>query len=287
MGSDRRLLAAALAAIAFLMAGPARAAVDRPTPTAPAVGATVQFLPALAWTPVKGADKYEVQVSADAGHGLARARRRARTTSSPRNTRATLTQTVPNGTYYWRVRAIGGDGSVSPWTAPRSFKKLWTLQPTIQTPSSGASLTLPGEPGRAPLDGRRREPRSTSSRSRAIPRSARSSSTTRTRTTRTARRTSPPPRPRSPLRSRPAPTTGASCRIDAEGNRGVATPVQPFSWVWPSATTPHVHRPEHALPRSSTRSSPGTRSPAPRATRSRSTRPSTSRPARRSAAPAR
>ena len=26
--------------------------------------------------------------------------------------------------------------------------------------------------------------------------------------------------------------------IDAEGNRGVATPVQSFSWVWPSASTP-------------------------------------------------
>ena len=28
--------------------------------------------------------------------------------------------------------------------------------------------------------------------------------------------------------------------LDAEGNRGVATSVQPFSWVWPSATTPQV-----------------------------------------------
>ena len=92
-----------------------------------------------------GADKYEVQVSADAGM------------DSPvlgpgkddfltRNTRATLPETVPNGTYYWRVRALGGDGSVSPWTAPRSFRKLWTLQPTIQTPSSGASLTFPANP---------------------------------------------------------------------------------------------------------------------------------------------
>ena len=211
MVSDRRLLAAALAAIAFLMAGPARAAVARPSATAPAAGATVQFLPALAWTPVQGADKYEVQVSADAGM------------DSPvlgpgkddfltKNTRATLTQTVPNGTYYWRVRAIGADGSVSPWTPPRPFQKIWTLKPTIQTPSSGAALTLPAEPCRAPLDGR--------SRSRGVPRLGRERSRARLarlqvpepgRPERAAQRRLPR-RPRSPPRSRPAPTTGVSCR---------------------------------------------------------------------------
>jgi len=57
LAADRKLLAAAFAAITFLTAGPARAAVDRPTPTSPAANATVQFVPAFAWTPVKGADK--------------------------------------------------------------------------------------------------------------------------------------------------------------------------------------------------------------------------------------
>ena len=46
MAADRKLLAAAFAAITFLTAGPARGAVDRPTQTAPANGAVVQFLPA-------------------------------------------------------------------------------------------------------------------------------------------------------------------------------------------------------------------------------------------------
>ena len=67
MPSDRRFLAAAFAAITFLTAGPARAAVIRPVQVSPADGAVVQFLPAMSWTAVKGADKYQFQISADAG----------------------------------------------------------------------------------------------------------------------------------------------------------------------------------------------------------------------------
>jgi hypothetical protein len=238
MTADRRLLAAVFAAIAFLMAGPARAALDRPTPTSPAAGATLQFLPALAWTSVKGAEKYEVQVSADAGM------------DSPvlgpgkddfltRNTRATLQQTVPNGTYYWRVRALGGDGSVSLWTAPRSFKKLWTLRPTIQTPSSGASLSFPANPVVLRWTG--------------VPGAAQylvsvaSDPLLGSLVFRYANQDDPNGPPNTAATS--AAITAALAPgsyywgvvpVDAEGNRGVATSVQSFSWVWPSATTPQV-----------------------------------------------
>src|ERR1044072_7501805 len=62
------------------------------------------------------------------------------------NTRATLLKTVPNGTYYWRVRSVGPDGSVSAWTTPRAFTKNWTLQPVGQTPTQGQTLRLPNKP---------------------------------------------------------------------------------------------------------------------------------------------
>jgi large repetitive protein len=238
MGSDRRLLAAAFAALAFLMAGPARAAVDRPTPTAPAVGATLQFLPTLAWTPVKGADKYEVQVSADAGM------------DSPvlgpgkddfltKNTRATLTQTVPNGTYYWRVRAIGADSSVSPWTAPRPFQKLWTLQPTIQTPSSGASLTFPANPVVLRWSG-------VAGAAQYLV-SVASDPALGSLVFKYQNQDDPngPPNVASTSAAITAALAPGSyywgvVPLDAEGNRGVATPVQPFSWVWPSASASTV-----------------------------------------------
>src|SRR5213078_3406560 len=138
MAADRRLLAAAFAAITFLTAGPARAAVDRPTPTSPAANAVVQFVPAFAWTPVKGADQYEFQIAADAGMNSP-VLGSGKDDFFTRNTRTTLLQTVPNGTYYWRVRATGPDGSVSSWTSPRKFTKNWTLQPALQTPGNGQS----------------------------------------------------------------------------------------------------------------------------------------------------
>ena len=135
MAADRKLLAAAFAAITFLTAGPARAAVDRPTPTAPAANAVVQFAPAFAWTPVKGADKYEFQIAADPGMNSP-VLGTGKDDFFTRNTRATLLKTIPNGTYWWRVRSSAPDGSISSWTAPRPFKKLWNLQPAIQTPGS-------------------------------------------------------------------------------------------------------------------------------------------------------
>src|SRR5919198_6590791 len=116
MAADRRLLAAAFAAITFLTAGPARGAVDRPAQTSPAANAVVQFLPAFAWTPVNGADQYEFQIAADSGMNSP-VLGTGKDDFFTRNTRATLLKTVPNGTYYWRVRTVAPDGSVSGWTS--------------------------------------------------------------------------------------------------------------------------------------------------------------------------
>jgi hypothetical protein len=141
--SSRLVLALAAGLAAVALAAPARAALTVPTPLAPTSGAAVDALPAFAWSRVAGADRYEFQVAADAGF------------NSPvlgkgdddfftRNTRATLKKTVPNGTYYWRVRAVGPDGSVSSWSAGRSLKKQWTAAAALQNPAGGAPITFPG-----------------------------------------------------------------------------------------------------------------------------------------------
>jgi hypothetical protein len=220
------------------MAGPARAAVDRPSPTAPGAGATVQFLPVLAWNPVKGADKYEVQVSANAGMD-APVLGAGKDDFLTRNTRATLSQTVPNGTYYWRVRALGGDGSVSPWTAPRSFQKLWTLRPTIQTPGAGASLTFPANPVVLRWSG-------VAGAAQYLV-SVASDPALGSLVFKYQNQDDPngPPNVAATSAAITAALAPGSyywgvVPLDAEGNRGVATAVQPFSWVWPSATATSV-----------------------------------------------
>ena len=63
-----------------------------------------------------------------------------------RNTRATLTKTIPDGTYWWHVRGVASDGSVGPWSPARSFVKQWAeqaFQPTLLAPADNSDVTYP------------------------------------------------------------------------------------------------------------------------------------------------
>ena len=119
---------------------------------------------------------------------------------------------------------------------PRSFRKLWNLQPALQTPGSGDALTFPanpvvlswsGVPGAAhylvsvasdPTLGslvfhysNQDDPKGAAERRRDAPR-------------------------RSPRRWRRAPTTGASRRSTPRATAASPTPVASFNWLWPSTT---------------------------------------------------
>lgn len=61
------------------------------------------------------------------------------------STSATLSHTLPDGTYWWRVRGIHKNGSVSKWIT-HSFKKDWNAAPTLLTPANGASILFPTNP---------------------------------------------------------------------------------------------------------------------------------------------
>jgi large repetitive protein len=238
MAADRKLLAAAFAAIAFLTAGPARGAVGRPTQTGPASGAVVQFLPAFAWTPVAKADKYEFQISADAGMNSP-VLGDGKDAFFTRNTRATLLKTIPNGTYWWRVRASNAAGESSAWTQPRSFRKLWNLVPALQSPTSGSALSFPANPVVLKWSG--------------VPGaahylvSAASDPSLGSLVLHYANQDDPKGAPNVAATS--AAITAALAPgsyywgvtpVDAEGNRGVATPVASFTWLWPSTTAVHL-----------------------------------------------
>jgi len=148
MAPDRRkfrLALAALAAAALALAAPAGAALTTPVLLDPGSGASVDALPAFSWTPVAGADSYEFQVAADRNFN-APVLGRGEGSFATRNTRATLKKTLPNGTYWWRVRATTKSGDTSPWTAPRSVRKSWSAAPTSLSPSSGFPFTFPGLP---------------------------------------------------------------------------------------------------------------------------------------------
>ena len=100
---------ALLALVVLVLGGTAHALPRAPVPLGPANGAGVSSFPAFAWSAVTGAEEYEFQIAADPGFNspvLGGGKDDFRT----KNLRATLTQTAPNGTYWWRVRAIGRNG---------------------------------------------------------------------------------------------------------------------------------------------------------------------------------
>ena len=150
MAADSRTTRSSLSAVVLLglLVGVAPADAARlaaPKPIAPADGASVAEVPPFAWNPVRRADRYEFEIAADSGFNspvLGRNEDHFFT----RNTRATLKKTIPNGRYFWRVRAVTKSGGVSRWTAGRTLRKAWTAAATLQAPTAGAALSYPASP---------------------------------------------------------------------------------------------------------------------------------------------
>jgi hypothetical protein len=203
-------------------------------PVGPTDGAVVNGMPAFAWQPVAGAEEYEFELSADAGFNspvLGSGKDDFRT----KNTRATVVETAPNGTYWWRVRAIGRSGGLSPWSRGRSFRKTWGLTTTLLSPLNGAKIVYPSTPLKLswkPVAGARKYLVSVATDPNlgslvSLNGAARPIETTATTLS-----------PAAALSS--GTYYWGVTPLDAEGNRGQRSPVGSFTWSWPSATTPQV-----------------------------------------------
>jgi hypothetical protein len=226
------LLIAAGLALAVAGIGSARSAAPAtPSPTGPADGATFQALPTFSWEAVPGAEKYEFEIAADAGFNSPPIG--TGTTGDAvfftKNTRATVKKAIPNGEYWWHVRAIDEQGAVSAWSAARSFRKSWTTTPTPTSPANGATLTYPNDPLRL-------------------------SWTSVDRAATYLVWVSTDPALGSPLWNGPVETqatsftgsgTGALAPgryywavtpLDAAGHHGARSPVRSFDWAWPTTT---------------------------------------------------
>jgi hypothetical protein len=227
------LFAAVSVAIAAHPAGAAKIAA--PKPLSPDANATLEALAPFAWSPVANTDRYEFEIASDSGF------------NSPvigsgedhfftRNTRATLKKTVPNGTYWWRIRAVLKNGKFSPWSLPRSFKKAWTAAAALQAPGFGAGLSFPVDPLRLTwspvpyaasyLVSVATDP-ALGSLALVDPGSTGAVETTATTLT-------------SPSVLGPGTYYWSVTPLDARGNKGTPSTVTSFSWGWPSATTPTV-----------------------------------------------
>lgn len=227
-------IAVVATAVALAATGSAAGVPTAQAPRAlsPASGKADLAVPALHWSRVRGADRYEVALSADPSFSSPIAAQGFTVGSiSTRNTWATLTRLPPNGTYWWRVRAVTKVGAVSGWSASRSFRRAWTAAAKVLSPKNGAAITYPKtvlklswspvayaakyrlalatDPGLGNLwGGSTIETQATS----FVP-----SETLKTGT-----------------------YYWAVTPLDAEGNSGARSRVASFRWTWPSKTSPSM-----------------------------------------------
>jgi hypothetical protein len=228
----------ALAAVAVALipaAAQAKTAKLRaPAITAPADGATVEAFPAFTWKPVKHANRYQVQIAADARFtapaGIFGARTALFTTTS---TAATASKSASDGTYYWRVRGLRPTGEAGRWSAARKLTKAWTTPPALQG-ADALSVVWPGQPL---LLNWSSVPHAVKYQVAIATDASMSNVVAGTKS--------------SPLNifgtSFALPTTLAAGRyywtvtpIDAEGFKGQPSAVGHFEWSWPTATTVSV-----------------------------------------------
>jgi hypothetical protein len=142
-----RIFAILFVGVALIASGSASSGIGgvrAPRALSPSSGAADLAVPAFHWTATRGADHYEVALSADPSFSSPIAASGFTVGSiSTRNTWATLTKLPPNGTYWWRVRAVGKIGAVSRWSASRSFRRAWTTKPRLLGPRNGSITPYP------------------------------------------------------------------------------------------------------------------------------------------------
>jgi len=135
------LVAASMALIMATGAPGASTGAGTPRAVTPSAGKRVQSLPYFGWTAVRGADHYEFELAADSGFNSPVLGSGGEFTT--KNTRATVSKTLPNGTYWWRVRAITASGSVGAWSAARKLIKAWRVAPKLFAPANSGKVAYP------------------------------------------------------------------------------------------------------------------------------------------------
>jgi hypothetical protein len=139
------VLAATLFALGTLIsATAAQARMKAPVLQGPANDAQVQSLPAFTWGSVRGAASYQFEFSADGsfssgvnGFGTGPV--------SLDTTAITNDHAIPDGTYYWRARAVTSTDATGRWSPTRILHKAWSTAPQLLSPLA-ATVDWPSTP---------------------------------------------------------------------------------------------------------------------------------------------
>lgn len=144
----RRIVLGGLTLALFaLVVTAAYAALSAPAPQTPNSGVSVQSFPEITWSTVRGAAIYEYQIAADPRfQSIVQGTGTGKGDAQTHSTAATLDQAIPDGTYYWHVRAIDAKDTPGPWSRTRKIVKHWSTAPKILAPANGATVAWPTMP---------------------------------------------------------------------------------------------------------------------------------------------
>src|SRR4051812_49451350 len=115
----RHLILLTFVATALPAARADAATLRPPALEGPAAGAAVPALPSFTWKPVRGAASYDFQLAGDQRFGsIVLGTGPGRGSLRTKNTATTVDKTLPDGTYFWRVRAVSAHDKAGAWSAP-------------------------------------------------------------------------------------------------------------------------------------------------------------------------
>ena len=219
---------------ALLLPAAAAAAPKAPVPSAPADDAKVEAIGSFSWKAVKRADRYQFQLAADSkfgsivlgkGHG----------SFETRNRYATIDESLGDGSYFWRVRAINrkdqaGEVVARPVAAqvrrhrPEAGRSRGRVGRAVAELSAGAAVDAGS--ARGPLPGCDRHGSLAGFAPHRHPVQA-------------GRDFGDGLRPARGARTRALLLGGHPAR--RPGHPGARSAVGSFKWTWNSATTPRIH----------------------------------------------
>jgi hypothetical protein len=106
-----------------------------PSTTTPAVEDAVPntefYVPRFSWDPVPGAAKYEVEINSVSDFPAGASKVCCNSSDWPITTTFIPKETLPNNTYYWRVRALNARGDAGDWNEGPSFVKTFANYPDL------------------------------------------------------------------------------------------------------------------------------------------------------------
>jgi hypothetical protein len=89
------------------------------------------YVPEFTWDPIPGAAKYEVEINSVFDFPAGASKVCCDSSDWPITTTFTPKETLPNNTYYWRVRAINANGEAGDWNEGPSFVKTFANYPDL------------------------------------------------------------------------------------------------------------------------------------------------------------